>query len=240
MHTAPHQRSFGRFLKLTPLHVLAMAGMFSLGHASAATVVGVTIDSFSSESGTRSAVNVVNGSGFSAITGTHSNLPDGTMWMNNGALDPLPTFITFDLGASYDLNSLQVWNYNENYNAEGVPSGSHPGTHTRSGARSVDISVASTLGGSFTSLGNFTFNEASGSAVSNFSQLIDLSGFSAADTARLVRLDILSNWSSGDASPTPWTGLSEVRFDAAAAPEPARGMLCLLGGMGLILRRRRS
>ena len=220
-----------------------MAALLAMADAPAATIVGVTINSVSSEASPRSAINVVNGSGLNSITGAHVNQPDvsgGTMWMSNGTSDPLPTFITFDLGNTYDLNSFRVWNYNENYNPEGVPYGTHPGTHTRSGAQSVDISVADSLGGSFTSLGNFTFNEASGSAVTDFSQIIDLSGYSAANTARLVRFDILSNWSSGDAPPTQWTGLSEVQFDAGAAPEPSRTMFCFLGIMGLILRRRRS
>lgn len=245
MHPASPQthHSFEQFRALTPLFVLAMSALLVVEHSSAATIVGVTINSVSSEGSTRAAVNVVNGSGLSTITGAHVNQPDvsgGTMWMSNGTSDPLPTFITFDLGSTYDLNSLRVWNYNENYNAEGVPSGTHPGTHTRSGARSVDISVADSLAGNFTSLGNFTFNEASGSAVADFSQIIDLSGYSAASTARLVRFDILSNWSTGEGSPTQWTGLSEVQFDAGAAPEPSRTMFCLLGIVGLILRRRRS
>lgn len=230
------------FISFKTAFIVTFSGLaFLMSEASAATIAGVTIYDFSSESGTRHAVNLVNGSGFSAITGTHSKSPDGSMWMSNAVSDTLPVHITFDLGAVYDVNSFLVWNYNENYNANGVPNGSHPGTHTRSGAKSVNISVANTLGGAFTSLGNFTFNEASGSDASNFSQLFDLSSYAAADTARLVRFDILSNWSESDGIPTPWTGLSEVRFDGAASiPEPSRAMLYILGGMGLILRRRRS
>ena len=53
-----------------------MAALLAMADAPAATIVGVTINSVSSEASPRSAINVVNGSGLNSITGAHVNQPD--------------------------------------------------------------------------------------------------------------------------------------------------------------------
>jgi len=102
------------------------------------------------------------------------------------------------------------------------------------GANSVDISVASSIGGTFTGLGNFTFAVAPGTTNTDFGQVIDLSSFPAANDVRLVRFDILTNH-GGDNS---FAGLSKVRFDGSVIPEPASISLLAIAFSGLLRRRR--
>ncbi|MEM7395347.1 MAG: LamG-like jellyroll fold domain-containing protein, partial [Verrucomicrobiota bacterium] len=173
-------------------------------------VAGVTIEDVSSELsgfGGRLAVDTINGSGFNPGTGVH-DVNAGNMWLTDGPFEPgegndiIPSHITYDLENNYDLNSLTVWNYNE------AAAG-----NTDRGAQDVTISVADSVGGAFTSLGNFTFNQAPGSA-SAFGQVIDLSSFPAADNTRLIRLDILSNYGDADGV----SGLSEIQFTGLCEP----------------------
>jgi hypothetical protein len=224
--------------------VIATGALFSASSARSAVITGVSIDSVSSElvvpgGFERAAVNILGVAGFDELTGFHTNVPDSsggagpapaTMWLTNGVFsapnDPLPAFVTLDLGGSYNLDSLKVWNYNEAFAAP---------TLVLRGANSVDISVASTVGGPFTSLGNFAFAVAPGTTATDFGQVIDLSSFPAADNARLVRLDILSNH-GGDNS---FAGLSKLRFDGTVVPEPAALGFIGLALTGFVLRRRK-
>lgn len=185
-------------------------------------ISGVTVEGFSSQllQGTfnRQAAFVLDGSGFETNgPGTHATLPDGTMWLSNGTFstnedtggpDPIGLFpnsyIEFNLGANHDLASLMVWNYNEFTS----------GLSTQ-GANNVTISVASSVGGAFTSLGDFVFNQAPGNASVDFGQVIDLSGLGA-NNVRLIRFDITSNH-GGDNN---FVGLSEVRFEGVASSAP--------------------
>lgn len=201
-------------------------------------ITGVTIEDFSSQLsgfGGRHADDTINGSGFTESTGVHDGA-EANMWLTDGPFesgegnDVLPSHITYDLEGNYDLDSLEVWNYNE---AAG-------GGLTSRGAKDVEILVASSEGGAFTSLGNFVFDEAP-NTTSDFRQVIDLSGFLAADDVRLIRFDITTNW---DVSGTPEgvVGLSEVRFykslTASTIPAPA-ALPAGLAMLGLAAARRR-
>ena len=156
----------------------------------------LTIEDFSSEltSGfDRRADYAVDGSGLNG--GAHGVNPDGFMWLSNGTFsggtDPLPAHITFDLGDNYDLDNFHVWNYNE----------AAAGLSTR-GANLVEISVANSESGSFSSLGQFNFAQATGLATYT-GETIDLSSFAEADNTRLIRFDILSNH-GGDNDQRQW------------------------------------
>ena len=137
--------------------------------------------------------------------------------------------ITFDLGATYDIDAINVWNYGETH---------HGGTgFTRRGVRVMSVSVASSGNSStFTSIGNFTLARAS---VKN--------GFFAAETlavsaekVRFVRFDILrSHWNRDN----DVVGLSEVAFSGttvSTVPEPSSLVMLALGmGAGLFRVRRK-
>jgi len=192
-------------------------------------IAGVTIEDSSSEltgGFDRRAVYTTDGSGlnFGGIPGAHSVAPDGTMWLTKGTFqspnDPLPASITFDLEVNYNLDSLEVWNYNENLSVD----------LTARGANLVEILVASSVGGSFTSLGDFTFNKAPGVNNVDFGQVIDLSSFLAADNVRLVQFNIRSNH-GGD---NDFAGLSEVQIFGSFVPEPSTFLIWSLGVLGLI------
>jgi len=219
---------------LTVVGTTATLGLISTA-LQGALITGVTIEDVSSEltSGfDRQANYLVDGSGFDEGAGTHTVTPDGFMWLNNGTFaapnDPNSpgAVITLDLGSNYTLDSLTVWNYNET-----LPG--RPELLGR-GANAVEILVASSEGGAFSSLGNFNFDIAPGLADVDFGQNIDLSSFGAAGNARQVRFNITSNH-GGDNS---FVGLSEVRFDGAAVPEPSAAILALIGLAGCLRRRR--
>jgi hypothetical protein len=216
----------------TSMSLAAMGVCLTISAADAATIAGVTIEDVSSEltknSFDRVAAHTLDGgAGYVAGgTNTHAVGPEGVHWLSQGtfegATDPLPAVITFDLEGNYDLSSLTVWNYNE------------AGASTSRGANNVEILVASTVGGTFTSLGNFTFEEAPGDATTVFGEDHALTA-AAADNTRLIRFNITSN--HGDSN--NFAGLSEVRFDGTAVPEPTTTALLGLGGLALILRRRK-
>lgn len=200
----------------------------------AALILGVTIEDSNYDFAPRGAANTINESGFNTITGTHSKLPDNTMWLAaphpTNPISPMNTaVITFDLGAVYDLDYFKVWNYNEKYDGD-------LDRYLKRGAKDVQISVAPTVGGSFTTLDDFVFNMATGSDTVDFSQTIDLSSYTAANSARLVRFTISSNYT--DSFDHQLTGLSEVQF-FDAVPEVSRSMLALLGATMIVFRRRR-
>lgn len=215
--------------------IMATISLIALGFfaspSQGAVIMGVTIEDVSSElaagSFDRLSDYLVDGSGFDEINGFHANTPEQSMWLNVGASDPAASLavITFDLGASYDLTSLAVWNYNEVQNG-----------NTDRGADEVELLLASSESGAFTSLGTFNFSPGPGLTNRNFRQDIDLSSFTAADNARLVRFNILSNHGDGD----DFVGLSEVLFDGIAVPEPGRTALLTLGFFGIAARRRRK
>ena len=187
-------------------------------------LTGVTIKDVSSElvgnfgvlfsNFDRGAIRVLDGSGFDEALGEHNGIPDGNrgggMWLNSGTYSPpgpnAPNdpnapgaVITFDLGIRTALNSVTVWNYNETARPDLV----------NRGANDVEILIATSEGGEFTSIGDFNFTIAPGVANQNFGQIIDLSSFPEATRARLVRFNIKSNHGGDD----HFVGLSEVRFN---------------------------
>lgn len=209
--------------------VLVCLSMSSLGLA--APISGVTVKSVSSEytlfPWDLSAVHVVDGSGLSggghAVTSTAGNSWQTITQTGTGD-------IVFDLGQSYDLASVHVWNLNfyAPYNGRG--------------AKDVEI-LTSPNASSWVNEGAFLFSMASG--------LEDDPGFSldasSWSTARYVQFVIGSNFGSSDNA--GHVGLSEVQFfeksapvGAAPIPEPATSLLVGAGLLGALrnARRRRS
>jgi hypothetical protein len=183
-----------RFLIALALVVAARAGV----------ITNVTVLEVSSEYAPdrRHATNLVNGVGlFGEI---HTPLPAGTMWLTqlDAAGAVAQAYVVFDLGATYTLNKLKVWNYNEQASGANIL--------TRRGVASADILVAGEDQAFTTAKAAQAFTRAPG-VFTNFFDLIDMGGVQA----RYVRINVLTNF-GGDNR----VGLSEVQFIAnSVAPD---------------------
>ena len=158
--------------------------------------VGATASSSQSDAG-RTPNKMIDGSGFDeSIPGNGiyvhtSNVFAAGNCMWNGAADAA---LGFDLGKTYRVSGIYLWNYNEGNG------------YNRRGVRDVEISC-STDAKAYISLGKFAFEMAPGTD--------DYAGqalpFAKPVSARYFRWKILSNY-GGDAS-----GIAEVRFANADA-----------------------
>jgi hypothetical protein len=172
--------------------------------ARASVITNVTVREVSSEYAPdrRHATNLVNGVGlFGEI---HTPLPGGTMWLTqlDAAGAVVQAYVVFDLGATYTLNKLKVWNYNEQASGANIL--------TRRGVASADILVAGEDEVFTTAKAAQAFTRAPG-VFTNFFDLIDMGGVQA----RYVRINVLTNF-GGDNR----VGLSEVQFIAnSIAPD---------------------
>ena len=184
----------------------------------------------------------VDATGITAANGQCSNSPNGTMWLTDAATTgtpnaPLPAYITFDLGANYDLTSTRVWNYNEAF-ASYLNGGT--GGYYCEGSQDVTISVshvanptpADWTAVSYTYLGNPTTQFAEATFLSSYTG--DTYALSGADDVRLVKFDITTNY-PGAYFPQA-VGLAEVRLQGTPTPAPEPTVLVLLatGLLGLL------
>lgn len=217
-------------------YYLALAFILAgVGHAQGETITTVSVFDFSSEFPVfgRVANNTVNGSG---IVGDLHQATDGPGMWHTEFGDFVPgsnnfAHITFDLGASYDIDEIKIWNYGETHGG---------GTgFTRRGVSNLRISTASTdVSPTFTTVGDFTLSRAPVFRNSAGEYLFGSESLSvAAQNIRLVRFDILgSHWNRDD----DVVGLSEVAFNGniTAVPEPSAFVLLGLGTLAFGLRRR--
>ena len=215
----------------TKLGLLALVVSLGAVSADAEVITGVTIDSVSSEWSAigRGAINTVNGSGLSG--GIHDTTVEN-MWLTTSG-NETPD-ITFDLGATYDLGSIHVWNYNEfdTWSTRGLNS-----VHIYVSPDDNAANLAALTDGGGTH--NFTFPQAlpNDPVVPTAGFDVDFTGvtnMSLLSSVRLVRFDAQSNHGAGN-----FAGLSEVQF--SPIPEPSTFALAALGllSLGLVTRRRR-
>ena len=148
--------------------------------AAASSEIGAPFD--------RKAVHTIDGSGLDASS-QHGTTPDGYMWLNDYSTTG---WIGFDLGAVTALSGFQLWNYNE------------AGNFTNRGMQSADV-IVSLDGVTGTSLGNFSFAKAPGTAT----YAGDDYSLAEPVLARYVLFDNAVNF-GGPSSDT--LGLSEIRF----------------------------
>lgn len=212
--------------KSTALCVMAMAILGLLATSASAELItiapgNVTASSEIPPNFKRYDDFIVDGSGLSG--GFHTNNgPDGTMWLSTGDAfggEDLDPYVIFDLGDVYQINSFQVWNYNE-------LAGSANLTGRGVNAVTVEYGLAAGLGSAVAGITNFARADATatyaGEVFDTFTPF----------NARFIKFDIDSNH-GGDNN---FYGLSEVQFDGVV-PEPTS--LALLGFGGLLLARRR-
>jgi hypothetical protein len=181
--------------------------------------------------GVRPAIATANDSGLSAALPTGSAIPgvypnhdtEATgMWASSpGDLVP---FITYDLGAVYDLAGFHSWNFNQ------------PG-FTDVGARIVNVSFSTTsavagFGPPETFIGANQLTIAPAAPYPGEDRM-----FSTLHTARWVRFDVIAN--QGNA--TYFGGFSEMRFfeQDVVVPEPGTCALVALGCVALACAARR-
>lgn len=185
----------------------------------AAVINGVTIEYASSEyyayGWDLRAEHVVDGSGLAGAGHNQIQYPGGNSWQT--ITQSGTGTIVFDLGTSYKLDKLHVWNLNfyAPYNGRG--------------AYQVDI---------FTSADNSVWNLEENSYV--FSQATGLDGDQGFDImasqwqeGRYIKFDILNNFGTNDNA--GHVGLSEVQFySSSSVPIPAAVWLFGSGLLGLI------
>lgn len=235
--------SLGQWIAAAPAVLLLAA--FSMPAHAAFLVQPTVIDAVSSEVVSRDAIETRNGSGLSDATivetgdaepasyPSHSNSSSDSWWSDVNVENNIDeVFITFDLGQTYTLEGMHVWNLNH---------GSSGGRTTSSGVKDLNVEF-STDGSTFSGAEAFTLTEAPNSTAYTG----ESRDFASLVTARYVRFDVQTTFEN-DGSTTkdgdPQTvevsnraGLSEVRF--LAIPEPATTALVGLGGVILLYRRR--
>ena len=189
------------------------------------TLVQPTDATASSADSSRPATDAIDGSGLSdttivetgdaipAIYPSH-NTDSGDMWRSPNGDDGIGDWIAFELGGAYDLIGFHLWNYNETW-------GDDSQIEAERGIQVATVEYSTDNGANWTSLGDMTFTQASGSS--------DYTGEDYSFPGPIVgvtdiRFTVVSNFNNADRS-----GISEVRFietdalSGAHTPDPAYG-----------------
>jgi len=179
------------------------------------------------------ATNTINGSGLNTSTGvTSGDNSSSNMWVTPNGNDPTTQWIEWNLGDSYVLDSIHVWNaafsaantmsikgvdiYFSNVAAPGDPEAGGAANWTK-------------LGGSTATL---TLPMATFGANSGFDLETATTTALPTTAVRWVRFELNSRYGSA----TGYTGISEIQF--FAIPEPSSALLGAFGFLALLRRRR--
>jgi len=216
-------------------HYAAIALSFGLAAASNAAIVAssdITVTASGAQSGNSSGSNfthTADGSGLSA-TLTDANLATvthvegfsaSTQYLGQSTTGTFDATLTYTFASALGkLNTIAVWNYSQS-------------NQPNRWADSVDVSVDT--GSGMTSIGNFKLSDPTTNGFT--ADLIDLSG---ENLVGVTAVSLKINQGKFDSNGTEHTsGLSEVAFQTAAVPEPSSAALLGLGGLTLLLRRRK-
>jgi hypothetical protein len=139
----------------------------------------------------------------------HGTTPEDSMWLSAGVgfsagVNDREPFLVFDLGEARDLDSILVWNYNENRARD----------LTSRGVSKLRVSLSTTADtdAAYSQAGVFDLAQATGWETEPDSLAVRSQG------ARFVRFDILSNHAGiaypavGEPTDNGFVGLSEVGF----------------------------
>ena len=209
--------------------VASAAAVFGWTGANAAVLTPVSVQATSTFPffGQYSPEDLINGSGLTD-EGLHDSNYDN-MWLTDQSDQQAQ--LTFDLGGTFDLSSVDIWQFNFGTNTPVIS------TLDR-GVKQFRVLLSMT-GDNFAEVFSGTLQRSpDGSPIAAQS-------FGIAGTARYVMIDILNNYAQGTfAENDTGSGLSEVRFQGVAAadvPEPAAlGSLFVgLGLLGVSINRRR-
>jgi len=171
-------------------------------------IANITATASSSNSADMGPAKTTDGSGLNA--GDQHSVEPTDMWLSS-ATGPQPTWIQYEFDKPYKLLEMWVWNSNQLL-------------ESLFGLGAKDVTVEySEDGANWTSLGDFEFARAPGSADYTHDTTVDMSGA----LAKHVRLTTNSNWGGL----LPQYGLSEVRF--FYIPVQAREPIPISGSKGV-------
>ena len=187
-------------------------GLSSVAFGLGPEITGVSVvDESTPYSAGQDATVMINGDGLNPDDSHSAGWP-GMHWLSIPGTGSDDVYAVLDLGATYLLGDVRIWNYNENFGLSSVTD--------------MDILV---------SADNVTYNpgisivglvQGPGVDTYDYSETFAMGGVSA----RYVYLDVV------DAVDPSYAGLSEIRF--YEVPEPATIALLGLGALALIRKRR--
>ena len=178
------------------------------------------------------AVNMINGSGLSGVgaveTQKHDN-NENNMWQTFAATAVGETAI-FTLDQAYDLSNALLWQYN-GLNGFGLEELDRE-------LDEINLAVDDDLAGAFTSIGNLNLAPALDQLAIGFNEPAQVFALAGASNVRRVQLTIVSVQGGVDDGTA---GLSEVRFEGVAIPEPTTFAMAAVGLLSIpwLNRRRR-
>lgn len=206
---------------ITLFTAIAAAAAFA-STAQAAIILGDTSTAGTEPVGSRPAANISNDNGLtgSGATGTFTQ-PWVNGWVGNGG----PDWARVDLGDTYAVDTMHVWNYHEQAAARGMKD------------TNIYYSTVETADASNFASGDWTLFVAktmttgwTGTAGPYLpTDNIAMGGL----TARVIGIEILNSVSGSN-----WAGIGKLQFDGTAIPEPTSMSLLALSGLVLLRRRR--
>lgn len=217
------------YFKAVIVLLTILSGTTYSSRCDAVTITPVSAASNNEFNGSVPAANTINSSGL--VAGQHSasvgdnwltanlgNISGGT-WPAN--LDAV--VISWDLGTSYDLTSLHLWNHNEVGN-----------THRGVASAMVDVSEFSNFSSS-TTISLASILQAPGVATYIGTD------YSLVATGRYVRFRNMTKFTHpGTGDTNQYLGISEIRFEGTLVPEPSSVLLLGIGGVFMLMRRQRG
>jgi len=209
----------GASVSTLPVYLQAVFVALSIGSRSGGALIDPTIHSFSSYYNgggyVRNVTNLVQNNfivgepglaGPGYYTDTHDNGEDDVWHHASGDNNP---YVTFDLGASYNLLITRIWNLNQGQ-----------GSDVQNGAKDVRISTSGD-GVVFATVGTNTLAEGTGTTNECCQDFTTL-----ADNIQYVKLEPLNGYGGG------WNGLGAVRFVVASSRAPPLISAILQGAIG--------